>query len=198
MGNRDGGPFPETVPGQHDQVVAEAEALVRAKFLPDLADAILSAEPQLFVGLKVIPGRSMGYDGMILGHSLWFVRDKEIDAVAAVGTIATAIDGFSTPVGFAATLLIALAGVLKKAADKHVELGDRDAALLLYLKHHRAQTTQEIVGGLNEIRATTSFTWNERDLLEQLHRLQNVHLADGTLEALVTQASDGRWRTNGL
>jgi hypothetical protein len=197
MGNRDGGPFPE-YPGQREQVLKDAEALVRAKFPSGIADELLK-DPMLFVGHKIIPsGRgTMGYDGMIMGHSYWFIRDKEIDAVAALGTVATAIVGFTTPLAFAVPLLITLAGVLKQAADKHIEVSERDAALLLYLKHNRAQSEAEILNGLNGIRAQTSFTWNEHDLRRQLERLQKVHLADGTLEALVTQASDGRWRTNG-
>jgi len=40
--------------------------------------------------------------------------------------------------------------------------------------------------------------WTEEKMIAALNELKSIHLGDGTIQALVTQASNGLWAVNGI
>jgi hypothetical protein len=178
-----------------------ARDLVQERLPPELADALCEHLNELIDSRMAIDPASMfrhGYQAS-LGQDLhWFVKNNEIDVIAGLSTVAAAIIGFSTPIGLAAPLLLGVAGLVVRLAQKNIQLSDRDAAVLMYLKHQDVgQTTEEMARGLNAIRAKTGFTFAALDLETQLTRLKNVQQADGEAVPVVSE-SGGRWRSSAI
>jgi hypothetical protein len=98
----------------------------------------------------------------------------------------------------AVALLSSVATLMYAIRSKHATLSERDYTLLMVLKQEGPTRAEELLNALNQIRAQTGFTWESNGLLNDLSRLGKIALFDGTVDALVAQASDGRWSVTGL
>lgn len=163
----------------------------------DLAEA-LSAHASWFMEYKVFgEDRKEYYDGRRM-NATWVVRTKEINMIATLAPVAGAIAAIAGPASAVVALLSAVAGLMHAFSAKKIELGERDFALLMFLKAHGPIRQNELLAGLNSIRASTQFTWHSEGMASDLARLQKVTLGDGTVDALVAQAADERWSANGV
>ena len=184
---------------------------LKVKLAPELADA-LSRHAEWFLDANqcidlldvptVDPAEAyrrtkMPYDGHAIGQR-WIVRDKEIDSIARLTPIAVAIAGTGGPLGVAVALVMSSAAAANAFRKKKVELGERDFALLMFMKHGGPMSETALLDGLNEIRTRTQFTWQLSHLRTDLERLQKVTLSDGTVDALVAKAGNGNWSVNGF
>jgi hypothetical protein len=55
-----------------------------------------------------------------------------------------------------------------------------------------------LVNVLNHVTLVGTGHWTEERVLKTLQKLQSVRVGDGSIEAYVVQAADGRWSTNGV
>jgi hypothetical protein len=175
----------------------EAKRYLEKNCRGEVLEALLPRASDFLVLRLDDVGTSRYYDGRRVNQT-WVLQTKEIDFIAKVSPIAGAIAAVAGPASLAVTVLASMAGVLVAFRSKKIELGERDFALVMFLKARGPVSETALLSGLNAMRARTTFTWNASGLAADLDRLQKVAAADGTIVAVVAQDGEKRWTANGI
>jgi hypothetical protein len=85
----------------------------------------------------------------------------------------------------AATLLFSVLAVARKLRAKSTTLDPDECRVLM-------------ANVLNHVTLVGTGPWAEERVLKTLDKLRSVRVGDGSIEAYVVQAADGRWSTNGV
>jgi hypothetical protein len=197
-------PYPST-PGEQEALIAEVRDRVKSLQIPADLMEVLSRRADGFVERVIsLPPLGTHFYGGQLGWTSWVIRNDHLDLVAGLAPVASAIATYATavsganPITLAITLIFAMATVGRKLRSKSANLDLVDYNILMALKQVGAGSPRELALILNGVRIYGPDLWNEERVLEALRRLQGVRLGDGSVEALVTELSDGRWSTNGI
>jgi len=133
------------------------------------------------------------------------IRNDQLNLAAglapgAVGiaTYATAVAPAANPVVLAVTLLFSALAVGGRLKNKSASLDEMDYHLLMSLKRIGPVSSIALTNFLNGVGIFGKGTWREERVLGILQKLKAVTVRDGSVEAFVTEASDGRFSTNGI
>lgn len=195
-------PFPET-PGERDRL--EAEVLTRIESIPEmppeLKREVVNRRAE-FLEARVQRGSGHFYGGQ-LGWTHWFIRNDDIDLLALLAPSATGIATYATiaaasPWVLAATLLFSVLAVARKLRAKSATLDSDECRVLMALKQTGGTSLAGLANVLNHVTLVGTGRWTDESVLKTLQKLQSVRVGDGSIEAYVVQAADGRWSTNGV
>ena len=151
------------------------------------------------------PGGMSGPNFQIgqIGWKYWAIKNDSLHMVEVLSAAAIAIATFAAtttaaPAVLAVTLVFAAIALADRLRKKKASLTDDQYKLLVTLKGSGPLTTSELAKRLGGLHIFGNELWSEERTLAALKLLQSVHLGDGTTEALVSQAADGRWAANGI
>ena len=195
-------PYPET-PGERDRL--EAEVLKRIDSLPDTSPELkkeVAKRRAEFLEAYIQQGSGHFYGGQ-LGWTNWFIRNDDLDLLALLAPSATGIATYATAVAaspwvLAATLLFSVLAVARKLRAKSTTLDPDECRVLMALKRTGVTDLTALANVLNHVTLVGKGPWTEERVLKTLQKLQSVRVGDGSIEAYVVQAADGRWSTNGV
>jgi hypothetical protein len=199
-------PYPET-PGQREAQLSKIVAFVESspEIPVDLKPEIKKrAHDLLRVEVERAPESFKFYGGQ-LGWTHWVIRDDQLNLMTAlapgavgVATYATAAITAANPIVLAVTLLFSALAVGSRLKDKSAVLEEKDYHVLMTLKRIGPATPLALTNFLNGVRIFGAGIWNEEQTLAILQKLKAITVRDGSVDAFVTQASDGRFSTNGI
>jgi len=138
-----------------------------------------------------------------IGWKYWAIKNDSLHMVELLSAAAIAITTFAAtttaaPAVLAVTLVFAAIALADRLKKKKTSLTDEQYKLLVTLKGSGPLTTSELAKRLGGLHIFGNDLWSEERTLAALKLLQSVHLGDGTTEALVSQAANGKWATNGI
>jgi hypothetical protein len=138
-----------------------------------------------------------------IGWKFWAVRNDSLKFVEILSATAMAITTFvvvvgSSPAVLAVGLIFAAVTLADRLKRKGASLNDEQYKILIAMKAAGPSTLMTLAELLSGLHIYGQNVWTEDRTLAALNLLKSVHLGDGTTEALVTQAADGRWATNGI
>ncbi len=199
----------------YDKLVAQVTAQIKSsETIPaELKDEIVGKlfnnpnVPIVFASSTSHTGKGAGRGrrfatGQTLSKT-WVVRTDNLKMIEGMSTIALAIATYvasttATIEVFAVTLLFSVVALAYKLRQKNADdLSESDYQLLMALKAAPCNAV-ELSTLLSGLHIYGSGVWTEETTLAALKRLQSVRLKDGSVEALVVQAGDGLWSTNGI
>ena len=139
----------------------------------------------------------------VFGRTHWAIRKDSLRLVEIIAGTALAIATFATvvgssPVTFAVTLVIAALTLEERLRNKGAYLKDYQYDILVILKAVGPTTAKQVAEHLSGLHIHGPNVWTEERAYDALVILKAVHLGDGSIEALVTQAANGLWAANGI
>jgi hypothetical protein len=195
-------PYPGATPEQREKCVTEVRAFIDSSpGIPPELKAELGDRAGFFV--EVVERRGGKYYGGQLGWSYWAIRNDHLKLVEALAAAAIAITTYAAvataaPAVLAVTLLFGAAALADKLRKKSASLEEEGYRVLMTLKQTGPVTAAKLSDALNGTRIYGLNMWTENRTDEALRKLQAVRLGDGSVEALVNQASDGLWSASGI
>lgn len=201
----------EAYPGssQNDRNVSAKIAkdlIVNSKEIPNelkplLAEKVTSTG--LFLELHTHKMPNARFQFGQLGGALWAIRRDNLKLVEVVSATALAVATFSTvvaapPAVLAVSLTLGVVALGDRLNKKGAPLDDEQYRLLVSLKALGPTTAKELAEAVSGLHIFGQHVWTEERALDALNILKSVHLRDGTIEGLVTQAANGLWAANGI
>ncbi|HMD85643.1 MAG TPA: hypothetical protein VKO18_13195 [Terriglobia bacterium] len=196
-------PYPET-PGERERRLSEVREFITlsAKIPADLKPELIT-KASAFVETKIEGGGSKRFYGGQLGWTHWVIRNEHLKLVEVLASVAIAITTYAAvatavPAVTAVTLLFAAVALADRLKHKSASLDDKSYAVVMTLKEIGPTTPAQLSQALNGVRIFGRDLWTDSGALDALKKLQAIRLGDGSVEALVSQAADGLWSTNGI
>ncbi len=195
-------PYPGATPEEQAKCLAEVRSLIESSSdIPAELKPELSKRANAF--LEIVITRGGKFYGGQLGWSHWAIRNDHLKLVEGLASAAIAITTYAAvataaPAVLAVTLLFAAVALADRLKKKSAQLDEESYHVLMTLKETGPATPARLAEALNGIRIYGLNMWNETRTLDALRKLQAVRLGDGSVDALVNQAADGLWSTNGI
>ena len=138
-----------------------------------------------------------------LGWKYWAIRNDSLKLLESLSPAAIAITTFmavpaAAPAVLAVSLLFGAVALSDRLRNKSAPLEHEQYYVLMTLKAAGPSSPEDLAEKLGGIHLFGRGVWSTTRTLEALQALQSIRLRDGSSEALVTQAHDGRWSTNGI
>jgi|SRR5579862_7316795 len=138
-----------------------------------------------------------------LGVQRFAVKNDYLKIVEWLGgaalVIATALAVSATaPAVTAVALITSVAVISDRFRHKKANLDETQYKVILTLKAYGPITADNLAGKLSGLHIFGPEVWSERRTRDALNTLKEVHLADGSVENLVNETTDGRWSVNGI
>lgn len=138
-----------------------------------------------------------------IGWEQWVVRNDnlrllEVLSAAALAVTTFAVVSASAPAVLAVTLVLGCVALADRLQRKGVSLKEDDYKILMSLKAAGPTSPAELAERLGELHIFGAELWSVDETIAALERLKAVRVGDGSVEALVVEASDGMWSVNGL
>jgi hypothetical protein len=196
-------PYPGATPEERKQRLLEVRSLIQASSIPLELKSELDKKAAAFIEVKSISGGKAHFYGGQLGWSHWVIKNDHLKLVELLAGAAIAITTYAAvataaPAVMAVTLLFGVVALADRLKDKAASLDETSYKLVMTLKQIGPATPAKLAEALNGISIFGSHMWTESTTNDALRGLQQVRLGDGSTEALVNQASDGLWSTNGI
>jgi hypothetical protein len=153
--------------------------------------------------IKIVSGGSARFQIGQIGWKHWAIKNDSLRLVEGLSAAAIAITTFAAvsaaaPAVLAVNLIFASIALADRLKNKSASLDDEQYHILMTLKAAGPCAPKELAERLSGLHIYGKDVWTESRTIEALKMLQSVHLGDGSTEALVTQANNGLWSTNGL
>jgi hypothetical protein len=98
----------------------------------------------------------------------------------------------------AVSLVFSALALYRRLLKKMAVIYNEQYKILIALKASGPLTVEELSKNVSGLHIFGNDVWTEERTLKALQGMEAVHLGDGTVEKLVTKASDGRWAANGI
>jgi len=152
---------------------------------------------------KIMTQPGARYQTGQLGASHWVIRNDNLKLVEILAAAALAIAGFASvaaasPVVMAVSLLSGVVALANRLKKKGASLTEEQYKILVNLKGLKAANSEELATRLSGLHIFGPEVWTVDRTEKALQDLKSKRLGDGSIEALVSQAADNLWSTNGL
>ncbi len=138
-----------------------------------------------------------------IGADSWVIRDENLRLLEVLAAGALAVTTFTataaaSPAVLAVSLVLGCVALADRLRKKKVSLDEKDFKIIMALKTTGPCSAATLASTLGGLHIFGNDLWDEDATVAALTRLQAVRVGDGSIEALVTQASDGLWSVNGI